>query len=188
MIKEILKKQEIGTVKKQDILENQANKVLLAIGSNLGNRKLNIEKSKFLLEFNKIKIIKTSSYYETLSWPNKSFPKYLNIVVEVETPFNPLTLFKKLQVIEAKMGRKMSPKNNPRTCDIDIIDYNNKCLTINSNSVDLQIPHPRAHLRNFVLIPLYEISKNWIHPKFKEKITYLLSKRGSISLRTIKLI
>ena len=175
-------------MKKQDILENQVNKVLLAIGSNLGNRKQNIEKSKFLLGFNNIKILKTSSYYETLSWPNKNFPKYLNIIVEVETYFNPLSLFKKLQLIEIKLGRRFTAKNHPRTCDIDIIDYNNKCININSNTIDLQIPHPRSHLRSFVLLPLYEISKNWEHPKFKQKISYLLSKTDANILRTIKLI
>ena len=175
-------------MKKQDILENQVNKVLLAIGSNLGNRKQNIEKSKFLLEFNKIKIIKTSSYYESLSWPNKNFPKYINIILEVETYLNPLSLFKKLQLIEKKLGRKTTYKNHPRTCDIDIIDYNNKCFTIKLNPIDLQIPHPRSHLRSFVLMPLHEISKNWIHPKFKQKISYLLSKIDTNGLRAIKLI
>jgi len=175
-------------VKKQDILGNQVNKVLLGIGSNLGNKKLNIEKSKFLLEFNKIKIIKSSSYYESFSWPDKNFPKYINVIIEVETYLDPLSLFKKLQLIETKLGRKITPKNHPRTCDIDIIDFNNKCLSIKSNSIDLQIPHPNSHLRNFVLLPLYEISKNWVHPKFKQKISYLLSKNDTNGLRTIKLI
>ena len=68
---------------KQDILENQVNVAFLAIGSNLGNKKKNIDKTKFLLEKNSIKIIKSSNIYETYSWPNKDDPKFYNIVIKI---------------------------------------------------------------------------------------------------------
>ena len=83
MIREKPKKIEIGTVIKQDISENQVNKVFLSIGSNIGNKKRNIEKTKFFLQRNSIKIIKSSNIYETYSWPNKDHPKFYNIVVKV---------------------------------------------------------------------------------------------------------
>ena len=73
-------------MKKQDISENQANIIFLSLGSNIGNRKKNLEKAKYLLSFNKIDIIKVSSFYETESWPNKNFPKYLNNVIKGKTP------------------------------------------------------------------------------------------------------
>ena len=66
---------------KQDILENQANLIYIGIGSNLGNRISNIEKAKYYLILNGINIIQSSSYYETLSWPNPNKPKFLNIVI-----------------------------------------------------------------------------------------------------------
>ena len=88
MIKDIQKKPEIGTVKKQDILENQVKRVYLSIGSNLGNRINNLEKAKFLLFLNNIKIIKVSSNYESPSWPNNRHPKYLNIVLKIKTNLN----------------------------------------------------------------------------------------------------
>ena len=66
-------------MKKQGILENQANIVFLGIGSNLGNRKHNIEKAKFLLQLNNINIINSSSFYETNSWPDEKHPKYLKL-------------------------------------------------------------------------------------------------------------
>ena len=91
-------------------------------------------------------------------------------------------------IVENKLGRKRGVKNQPRTCDIDIIDYNNKNVCIKTKNGILEIPHPRAHLRNFVLLPLHEISKKWVHPKFKQNITYLLSKTNIKSLRTIKII
>ena len=63
------------------MLENQAKTAFLAIGSNMGDKKRNIELTKFKLEKNNIKIIKVSSKYETLSWPNKNNPKFINVVI-----------------------------------------------------------------------------------------------------------
>ena len=78
---------------KQDISENRVNISYLSIGSNLGNKKRNIEKAKYLLEKNQVKIIKTSSIYETFSWPNKNQPKFYNIVIKVITNLKPANLF-----------------------------------------------------------------------------------------------
>ena len=76
MTKDIQKKLEIGTVKKQDILENQANIAYLSLGSNLSKKKKNLELAKALLNSTGIKIICASSYYKTKSWPNINFPDY----------------------------------------------------------------------------------------------------------------
>ena len=74
------KKIETGTVIKLDISENQVKLIYLGIGSNLGNRKNNIYKAKLRLSQNNISILKSSNFYETLSWPNHKNPKFLNIV------------------------------------------------------------------------------------------------------------
>ena len=171
---------------KQDTLENRAKFVYLGIGSNLGNKKINIEKAKFQIEKNGIKIEACSSFYETDSWPNSKFPKYFNIVLKGKTFFKPQDLLKKIKKIEILIGRKMSLKNYPRICDIDIIDYDQKNLKINNNNQKLIIPHPKLHERNFVLLPLYEISKNWLHPKKNKKIFDLLRDLGVNNLRSIK--
>jgi len=171
---------------KQGILENRAKFVFLAIGSNLGNKKLNIEKAKFLIEKNDIKIVVCSSFYETDSWPNNNFPKYFNIVLKVKTFFKPQDLLKKIKKIESLIGRKKSLINYPRICDIDIIDYDKKNLKINNNNQKLIIPHPKLHERNFVLLPLYEIEKNWLHPKNNKKISELLRYLDVNNLRSIK--
>ena len=102
--------------------EDLVNSIFLGIGSNLGNRRENIERAKFNLIINNIKILKCSSYYESLSWPNPNNPKFLNIVLEIDTNFTHLELIKKCKEIEKKLGRKKLPKNSPRECDIDIID------------------------------------------------------------------
>ena len=80
----------------------------------------------------------------------------------------------------------MSLKNYPRICDIDIIDYDQKNFKIDKNDQKLIIPHPKLHKRNFVLLPLYEIAKNWLHPKKNKKISELLRDLGVNNLTSIK--
>ena len=167
----------------QDILENQANSVYLGIGSNLGNKKKNIEKAKFELIQNNIKILVTSNYYESLSWPNPNNPKFINIVLKISTNLKPVDLLKICKKIEINLGRKKSTKNSPRVCDIDIIDYNHKKLMIN-----IILPHPRMHRRNFVLLPLFEINKDWVHPITKNHIKKLILSLPNRDIRSIKQI
>ena len=168
---------------RQDIYENQANKVFLAIGSNLGDRFRNIELAKIMLSDNRIKILKSSSFYETLSWPNIKNPKFLNVVLEIETNLQPLSLLDLCKKIEKSLGRKKSKKNSPRVCDIDILDYGKR----NENN-GINLPHPRMHQRNFVLIPLFEISKKWTHPKSKDHIKTLILKLSKKDITSIKQI
>ncbi len=94
---------------------------------------------------------------------------------------------KKCLFIEKELGRLRNKKNEPRTCDIDIIDYDKKIVksTINQN---LTIPHPKMHKRNFVLLPLFEIAKTWIHPIKKVSVRSLINALDVEDLKTIKLI
>ena len=157
--------------------------VYIGIGSNLGNRINNIEKAKYFLNLNGIKITKSSSYYETLSWPDPKKPKFINIVIQSKTKISPkkfLTIFK---LIEKKLGRKKSLKNSPRTCDIDIISYDQIIL-----KGAITIPHERMHERNFVLIPLHELDKKWFHPKTNENIGKLIFSLPIKDIRSIKQI
>jgi len=165
------------------MLEKQANIIYLSIGSNLGNRKKNIEKTKFELYSKGINIIKSSNYYETLSWPNPKNPKFYNIILKVSSDLKILELLKICKQIETSLGRKKAPKNSPRTCDIDIIDFNQK---ISFKGVN--VPHPRMHLRNFVLIPLFEIEKNWRYPNTKRYIKDLIFSLSNSDIRSIKLV
>ena len=168
---------------KQDTSENQVKSIYLGIGSNLGDKKKNIEKAKFELIKENIKIIKSSNYYESLSWPNPNNPKFLNIVLQIETNLTPFNLMKKCKEIEINLGRVKSIKNSPRICDIDIIDYNK--VIENSNII---LPHPRMHSRNFVLLPLFEINKDWKHPILKLHIKNLILSLPNRDIRSIKQI
>ena len=170
-------------MKNQDISENQAKIVYLSIGSNLGIRRSNIEKAKFHLKENNIKFISVSKYYETRSWPNPNHPKYLNIILKIISYDDPLSLLNICKKIELNLGRKKSKKNSPRVCDIDIIDFHGMKLNIENK---LYLPHKKMHKRNFVLIPLFEIEKNWKHPSKKTDIKTLISLLPMDDITSIK--
>ena len=145
------------------------------IGSNLdskyGTKFKNISIAINLLIDSKVKIIKISNFYETPSYPNKKLPKFVNIGLLAEYNFNHTKLIKEISLIEKKIGRVKSKKNDPRVCDIDIIDFNG---LIKRNKL-LRLPHPRSHTRNFVLYPIKEIDPKWIHPISKKNVDFLIN-------------
>jgi|TARA_B110001452_G_scaffold94453_1_gene78031 2-amino-4-hydroxy-6-hydroxymethyldihydropteridine diphosphokinase len=147
----------------------------LNIGSNLesnfGTKFKNVSIAINLLVEAKIKINKISNFYESPSYPNKKYPKFANIGVLVESKYNYLELFKKIKLIEKKMGRIKSKKNDPRVCDIDIIDF----MSMSVKTKNLQLPHPRCHLRNFVLYPIKEIDSKWMHPILRKNVDLLIN-------------
>lgn len=149
--------------------------IYLNIGSNLksifGDKIKNLNKAIEFIKKEKIKIIRTSNYYQTPSYPNTRYPKFVNMCLKIETSLKPSVLLVKLKKIEIKLGRLKTSKNLPRVCDIDIIDYKGKNVKIGK----LILPHPRMHLRNFVLFPLKEIEPSWSHPKNKKNIGYLVN-------------
>ena len=154
--------------------------IFLGLGSNLpskyGDRFTNINLAISSLEGYGIKVIKKSSFYETPSYPNKENPKFINAVILVETILPPIDLMSVLIFIEEKLERKRVKKNDPRTCDIDIIDYNSQIFNLKYNNLDFSVPHKELTSRNFVLFPLQEISPTWKHPKTKEIVSVLLQK------------
>jgi len=128
------------------------------------------------LEAYGIKLIKKSSFYKTPSYPDRENPKFINVVILVKTNLPPIDLMSVLVFIEEKLERKRVKKNDPRTCDIDIIDYNNQIFNLKFNNLDFTLPHKELTSRNFVLFPLQEISPMWKHPKSKETIDNLIQK------------
>jgi len=148
----------------------------LNIGSNLnskfGNRFENISITIKSLINSKLKINKISSFYETPSYPNKRFPFFLNVGVQASYDQDESVLIKEIGMIENKIGRVKSKKNDPRVCDIDIIDFNG--LIIEKNG--LKIPHEKCHLRNFVLYPILQIDPMWVHPIIKKNVKFLIDK------------
>ena len=172
-------------MKRQDILENQAKIVYLGIGSNLGDRKKNIEIAKSYLSEKNLDFLSISSFYETPSWPDPKKPKFLNIVIKAKFYHDPESLLEICKKIEILLGRKKGKKNDPRVCDIDIIDFNKKVLKVKNK---LTLPHKLMHKRNFVLIPFFEVQKEWYHPIIKKDLKSLISLLSQADIRSIKQI
>ena len=147
----------------------------LNLGSNLnsvyGSRFDNISIALNLLIEAKIKIKKVSNFYETPSYPNLNFPKFLNIGILAFYERDFSKLLNVIRLIEKKIGRIKTKRNEPRVIDIDIIDFNG--LVKKSNN--LILPHPRAHIRNFVLFPILEIDPKWSHPIIKKNAQFLIN-------------
>jgi len=153
--------------------------IFLGIGSNLdssfGNRFKNIDLAITHLKTNNIKTIQKSSFYETPAYPNQKDPKFINIVIQAETFCTLPELVSTITSVEKTLERKRNKKNDPRTCDIDIIDFNNKVLNFKHNDLDFYVPHKKLIYRNFVLYPLKDVSPHWKHPITGELIDVLIN-------------
>ena len=147
----------------------------LNIGSNLnsifGDRFDNISIATNLLIQLKFKIKKISNFYETPSYPNKNLPKFINVGILGTFDNNYKELFKIINLVEKKIGRLKSKKNDPRVCDIDIIDFDGNIINLNN----ISIPHKKCHLRNFVLYPINQIDPKWSHPILKKNVKFLIN-------------
>ena len=144
--------------------------VYIALGTNLGNRKKNLSDALAALS-KELTLLKQSSIYETQPWGYLNQPRFLNMVVETDTLLFPQDLLSHLKDIETQMGRQKTFKNGPRIIDLDILFYGDTVI----NTEDLIIPHPRIQERGFVLVPLNDIAKEFIHPVLNIKIQEMLS-------------
>ncbi|CAG0985862.1 MAG: 2-amino-4-hydroxy-6-hydroxymethyldihydropteridine diphosphokinase [Bacteroidetes bacterium] len=149
------------------------NIAFIQLGSNLGNRLDFITLAKEEIEKAGIKIIQSSSVYETEAWGETQQAPFLNSVIKTECIFSPFDLLKKLLEIEILFGRNRNIENKwmERVLDLDILFYNNAII----KDKKLMIPHPHLQNRKFVLIPLNEIVPNHVHPLLGKKISQLLS-------------
>lgn len=143
------------------LVDNSAQQVdiFLGLGSNLGNRKGNLDEALKLLAKN-ILLIRVSSVYDTEPFQTYNQPRFLNLVCQAQTNITPVELLNFVKSIEHKLGRAPDSHNAPREIDIDILFYGNKIIT----TPELTIPHPRLAERAFVLVPLAEIAPDLTHP------------------------
>ncbi len=138
----------------------------LSLGSNIGDAKKNIDLATSLIAEKLGKIEEISSYYETAAWGNPNQADFLNIVLSVKTDLNPDAILFETQQIESVMGREPADKWSPRIIDIDILFIENELV----NKKNLVIPHPLLHERNFVLLPMMELSPEFLHPVLNQTI------------------
>ncbi len=141
----------------------------LGLGSNMGNRQENLDKTLDFLS-QKLRLEKVSPIYETEPVGNINQPLFLNLVCQVYTSLAPINLLTLAKGIESKLGR-VSRSNDPRPIDIDILFYGDQVI----NTPELTIPHPRLVERAFVLVPLSKIAPDLRHPVNGKTIKELLA-------------
>ena len=132
----------------------KASKAYIALGANLNSPASTLESALETISQSKgIELVKRSSLYRSPPL-DADGPDYINAVAEIKTTLSPFQLLHQLQAIENAFGRERLYRNSPRTLDLDVLLYEN----FNSDSAELTVPHPRMHLRSFVLMPLMEIA------------------------------
>jgi deoxyguanosine kinase len=147
------------------------NVAYLSLGGNLGLREEYLSKARELIRARAGSITNLSTIYESVSWGTHSENKYLNQVVELNTNLSASELLKELLSIEKKIGRvRKGQQYEDRVIDIDILLFNYEII----HTKNLQVPHPRLHLRNFVLVPLSEMIPKYVHPVLKNSIVSLI--------------
>lgn len=146
-------------------------KITILLGSNQGNRKELIMKAIQLLEIKLGKCHKVSSIYESEAWGFEADTAFLNQVLMFDSTLKPEEILQIGLDAEKELGRTRNEGGYAsRTMDIDLLFYDNQII----EEENLQIPHPRLHLRRFTLEPLVEIMPDFIHPKLKKNMRKLL--------------
>ena len=158
-------------------------KAYLGLGSNLGDRFKNLSEAvKHLGQVSGIRITRSSHVYETkpVGYPDQ--PPYFNAVLEIETLLEPVNLLRACLAVERGLGRVRSKRWESRVIDIDLLTYENEVIS----TIELIIPHPLMHEREFVLRPLADIAPEMVHPVLEESISELLCRVEKSGVRKVE--
>lgn len=145
-------------------------KVWIALGSNMGDGRKNLDKAVENMNKNGVKVEKISTYIETEPYGYTEQDNFVNAVCIAETELSPRELLKTLLAIELEMGRVRLIRWGPRIIDLDILFYEDLII----DEEDLKVPHIEIQKRSFVLDPMDEISPEKVHPVFKKTVHELL--------------
>lgn len=150
----------------------------ISLGSNLGDRAGNLLLAvRGLLEAS-MPVHRLSAVYETEPVGVEHADNFLNMVAEIHvTNITPAQMLARMIRIEYLLGRRNKFENAPRTVDLDLLFYGD----IQTNTPFLTLPHPRLHLRKFVLIPMCELTPHFVHPVFNKTIQEMLTEAGDYS-------
>ncbi|KXB67878.1 2-amino-4-hydroxy-6-hydroxymethyldihydropteridine diphosphokinase [Parvimonas sp. KA00067] len=145
-------------------------KVWIALGSNMGDGRKNLDEAVENMNKNGVKVEKISTYIETEPYGYTEQDNFVNAVCIAETELSPRELLKTLLAIELEMGRVRLIRWGPRIIDLDILFYEDLII----DEEDLKVPHIEIQKRSFVLEPMDEISPEKVHPVFKKTVHELL--------------
>ena len=159
--------------------------ILVAIGSNLNSESFGSPEQNCKVAIDMLgeyfEVTESSNLYKTEPIPKSEQPWFVNCIVRIKSKISPSNLLDILLEIESQFGRERNKKNEARVIDLDLIAYNRLVV----NSFKLILPHPRMHLRKFVIQPICDINKNWIHPVFKKKASEILKELANQKISNI---
>ena len=142
------------------------------MGGNVGNTRQYFEQTNTLIDSRIGTVTSKSAIYQSEPWGLECSQWFLNQVVIAETELEPHTVLELCLQIETELGRTRSGNGyDPRTIDIDIVFFGNQII----NTPDLTVPHPLMHRRNFVLQPLCDVAKDFVHPVLGLTISQLMA-------------
>jgi 2-amino-4-hydroxy-6-hydroxymethyldihydropteridine diphosphokinase len=155
----------------------------ILLGTNIGEKRKNLNKAISLLKQYCGVVTKESSIYESDAWGKEDQESFYNKIIIVKTIIPPIFLMKTMLDLEKKMGRIREEKWGPRLIDMDLLFYENKIV----HSKTLELPHPGISKRNFTLLPLVEINPIFLHPTLNCTIQDLLSQsKDPLTAKRIK--
>jgi 2-amino-4-hydroxy-6-hydroxymethyldihydropteridine diphosphokinase len=159
--------------------------ILIAAGSSLPFG--NIDSQQIVLNaffaLGRLTVLRAvSALYATRAWPDPKDPPFINAVASVETDIRAEALLEALHAIEAGFGRRRRVRNAPRTLDLDLLAYGDRCQKSANGMI---LPHPRLHEREFVLAPLCDIAPNWRHPETGTTASSMFAALGACQARKI---
>ena len=150
-------------------------RIFLSLGSNVGRRPDNLRRAlNLLLAEPGVAVVTTSQLYSTSPVGYTAQRDFLNGAVELRSRLGPRELLRRLEGIEARLGKSTPFRNGPRRIDIDLVLYGGRVIL----EPGLIVPHPRMHCRRFVLVPLVEIAPRVVHPVLRRTVTRLLAEQG----------
>jgi len=146
--------------------------VYLSLGSNKGDRVGYIQQATSILDgIEGISLVRTSAFYESEPWGVDTKNWFVNAMIEINTTLSPQELLTTINKVEAQLGRNRELEGHygDRTLDIDIIFYGDEIV----NDENLIVPHKFFHQRAFTLVPMLELSPNFVHPTLKKTVMQL---------------
>ena len=153
----------------------ESNTALIALGANLGKPEAAFRRALERLAGEGVDVVAVSGLWRSPAWPEGSgAPDYLNAVAKVRTGLRAEALLELLHKLEAEAGRRRSVRNAPRELDLDLLDHGGRVV-----DGKMVLPHPRLHSRAFVLLPLWEVEPDWVHPVSGEGVWEILGRLGS---------
>lgn len=159
--------------------------IYIALGANMpstvGPPAVTLRKALEAMGLRGIRVAAVSAFYRSPAWPAGAQPDFVNAVAMVKTKLLPADLLHELLAIEKAFGRVRKTKWEPRSLDLDLIDYGG----LVSDAPHLMLPHPWLHERAFVLRPLFDVAPGWRHPDTGQGISELLQILGEGGLERL---